>query len=487
MKPNGQTPTSTKSNRHGRAGVKSNGHGRAGAKSNGNGAAKSNGHANGHGTAANGHAANGNATAANGHGAANGHAVNGHAAVNGNGLRRFAPQPRNASRSPLRVVGEDAFRVFSSSVAHLVANGKRTIMVTSSGPGEGKSSITAALARNLARSGRLAVAVIDADTIHPTIHTLFQLDNRRGLGELLGDVYHVDLNEENPNQFGVGDWIELIRAQSRTGKLQISEGSEEFSIIFNKGKVSSLTDHPGLESNFLGNMLVAQGRITETQRDSALRVQEEGSHPLGEVLQGLGYLGVGDLDTVLQSQFKARLHRILTMRQPEYRFSEMVEAYLPAAASSTVNDSNGSGIDRFVVEMAGDHLKQPYLASQVPGYLKDTALENLKVLTCGERTCDLSDAHYGSPFTMVVDRLAKRFDVVLVDSPPVAFDSATASLARSVDGTLLVVKANDLNVGVIQQAKEHLVRSGAELLGVVLNQVELFKDEALPYYHGARR
>ena len=432
MKTNGQEPAATKSNGPRSQAMKSNGRPRAALKSDGSGRvpAKSNGHAS----------------------------------------------------VPMKSIGEEAFRVFSSSVARLVSQGKRTILITSSGPGEGKSTITAALARKLARSRHLGVAVVDADTVRPKLHDLFQVENRRGLGELLHDVYHVDLSRENPDQFGVGDWIDLIRAQSRTGKLEIYEGSDEFSILFNKGKVSSLIDHPGQEGSFLGELLVSQGRISEEQRASALRVQEEGSHPLGEVLQGLGYIEPGELEAVLQSQFKERLHKILTMRQPRYRFSEMVRAYLPAAAGSPAGDSNGSCIDRFVVGVAGDYLKQPYLSSQVPGYLKDAGMENLKVLTCGERSYDLCNPHFASPFGMVIDRLAKRFDVVLVDSPPVAFDSATASLARTVDGVLLVVNANELNVGVIQQAKEHLVRSGANILGVVLNQVDLFKDEALPYY-----
>lgn len=414
------------------------------------------------------------------------------AATNGesNGSQALTRLPVAAYRSghvPMKSAGEEALRVLASSIARLVSKGKRTILITSSGPGEGKSTITAALARKLARSGRLSVAIIDADTMRPKLHTLFGLDNRRGLGELLDDVYHVDLKEENPDQFGVGDWIELIRAQRRTGKLQVSEGAQEFSIIFNKGKVSSIADHAGQEQSLLGAMLVTQGRITEAQCASALRVQEEGSHPLGQVLQGLGYLVASDLDLVLGLQLQHRLHKILTLRQPRYRFAEMVEAYLPAASSSPAHDSNGSGIDRQVAGTAGDYLKQPYLSSQVPGYLKDSQMENLKVLTCGERFVDLSDAHFASPFAMVIDRIAKRFDVVLLDSPPVAFDSPTASLARIVDGVVLVVKADGLNVGVIQQAKEHLVRSGATLLGVVLNQVDLSKDEAVPYYHRAYR
>jgi Mrp family chromosome partitioning ATPase len=425
--------------------------------------------------------------ATNGHHNGNGHSAPGMALP-----RKGAPI---ASRGPMRrvvdgfrmkTVSEEAFRVLGASVARLVDQGKRTIMITSGSAQEGKSTVTAALARRLARSGRVSVAVVDADTARPRQHELLQVENRRGLGELLEDVYHVDLNREDPNQFGVGDWIELVRAQSRTGKLAISEGSAEFTILFNKGKVSSLVDHLGEAATLLGEMLVTQGRITAEQRDSALRVQEEGSHPLGEILEGLGFFPGGDLEHVLQSQFKTRLHRILTMRHPQHRFSEMVETYLPAAPNAPMLDNNGSGIDRFVTAVAGDYLKQPYLASQVPSYLKDTALENLKVLTCGERTHDLCDAHYGVPFEMAVERLAKRFDLVLVDTPPVAFDSATASLARSMDGVILVVKANSLSVGVVQQAKDHLLRSGANILGVVLNQVELFKDEALPYYHSYR-
>jgi Mrp family chromosome partitioning ATPase len=49
------------------------------------------------------------------------------------------------------------------------------------------------------------------------------------------------------------------------------------------------------------------------------------------------------------------------------------------------------------------------------------------------------------------------------------------------------VKSNELSVEVIQQTKEYLVRSGASVLGVVLNQVELFKDESLAYYHNVYR
>lgn len=380
-----------------------------------------------------------------------------------------------------------AHRVLASSVARLIADGARKIMITSSGPGEGKSALTAALGRELARSGRMGVALVDMDSVRPTLHKLFDLENRRGLGELLHDVYHVDLNRENPNQFGVGDWIELIRAQAKTGKLQITEGTEEFSILFKKGRVSSLVDREEQETGYLGEILVKQGRISEQQRDAALRVQEEGSRPLGGVLRGLGYLDTGELDAVLHLQMKDRLHRILTLHSPQYQFSEMVEAYLPAAAGRLAHDSDGTAIDRVVGAVVGDYSKQPYLSSQVPSYLKDTPMDNLKILTCGERPYDLCDSYDADPFRMVIHRLAKSFDAVLIDSPPVAFDSPVGALAPAVDGILFVIRAQGFEVSVIQRAKEQLIRSGGNLLGVILNQVDLLKDEVLPYYHTAHR
>jgi receptor protein-tyrosine kinase len=60
----------------------------------------------------------------------------------------------------------------------------RTLLVTSAVPAEGKSTVVAHLAAAMARSGRQVVAV-DADLRRPTLHRFFDLDNRRGLADVL--------------------------------------------------------------------------------------------------------------------------------------------------------------------------------------------------------------------------------------------------------------------------------------------------------------
>src|SRR5699024_5388508 len=59
-----------------------------------------------------------------------------------------------------------------------------SMLVTSSGPGEGKSMTTANLAVVYAQQGK-RVLLIDADLRKPTVHYTFRLDNLRGLSNIL--------------------------------------------------------------------------------------------------------------------------------------------------------------------------------------------------------------------------------------------------------------------------------------------------------------
>src|SRR5690606_7895967 len=59
-----------------------------------------------------------------------------------------------------------------------------TLAVTSSGPGEGNSTVVANLGAALAQAG-LSVAVVDADRRRRTLHQIFAVRNDRGLSNLL--------------------------------------------------------------------------------------------------------------------------------------------------------------------------------------------------------------------------------------------------------------------------------------------------------------
>src|SRR5437867_6835468 len=125
----------------------------------------------------------------------------------------------------------------ATAIHGLASKGLRKFVVTSSTPCEGKSFVTAEAGRALARLGRESVVLVDADQVDPTLHVHFGLRSDRGLSELLREVYLSDLTHEDPFQFGVGDWLEILRGQQRTGELAVREGAELFSLAIVKGLI----------------------------------------------------------------------------------------------------------------------------------------------------------------------------------------------------------------------------------------------------------
>ncbi len=66
--------------------------------------------------------------------------------------------------------------------------------------------------------------------------------------------------------------------------------------------------------------------------------------------------------------------------------------------------------------------------------------------------------------------LRGRFDVVVVDSPPVHGSSYSLVVARQVDGVVFVVEATRTRWPVAKSAKHTIVNAGGNVVGMVLNK-----------------
>ena len=83
--------------------------------------------------------------------------------------------------------GAEAYRTLRTRVAFLASRLQVTsIMVTSAGPAEGKSTVAANLALALAETER-DVLLVSADLRQPRVHQFFALPNRSGLPDVLTD------------------------------------------------------------------------------------------------------------------------------------------------------------------------------------------------------------------------------------------------------------------------------------------------------------
>ena len=96
-----------------------------------------------------------------------------------------------ASHHPFSLIAESYRMIRSGLLLTQTDQPVQVVLLTSSRPGEGKTSVTLNLAITLAQSGR-QVVVVDADLRAGNCHALLGLNNRYGLVHLLNDGLNLD-------------------------------------------------------------------------------------------------------------------------------------------------------------------------------------------------------------------------------------------------------------------------------------------------------
>lgn len=83
----------------------------------------------------------------------------------------------------------------------------------------------------------------------------------------------------------------------------------------------------------------------------------------------------------------------------------------------------------------------------------------------------------------LIKNLKARYDYIFFDSPPMVGVSDASILASEVDGVLLVVQYRKYPRIMSLRAKKMLENVGAKLVGVVLNNINVMRDDYYYYYH----
>jgi len=105
--------------------------------------------------------------------------------------------------------------------------------------------------------------------------------------------------------------------------------------------------------------------------------------------------------------------------------------------------------------------------------LLDTPVEGLRLLPSGPPPPNPSELLGSKRLEAAIARLQEEADLLLFDSPPVLAVSDAAVLARRVDAVLLVVSAGKTKRDQASRARQVFDRTGARILGVVLNNARL--------------
>lgn len=117
--------------------------------------------------------------------------------------------------------------------------------------------------------------------------------------------------------------------------------------------------------------------------------------------------------------------------------------------------------------------------------IRQTDIEGLYVITSGPIPPNPAELLGSDAMLRVLEEAYQRFDIVLLDTPPVLAVADAQILANQCDGTILVIHSGKTEIEVAQKAKEMLVTAKGKLLGVVLNQKKQ-KESEYYYYYGSK-
>ena len=152
----------------------------------------------------------------------------------------------------------------------------KSLVITSSNPGEGKSTVSSNLAFILSQGGK-KVIVVDADLRKPTIHKKFRVDNREGLTEIL--IGKKNINEVSKK---IDENIHVITAGKKTpnpAEMVSSKAMEELIEILKRKYDYVIIDTPPVRT-------ISDGVILAAKADGVVLVVRAGKTKSADIVKG---------------------------------------------------------------------------------------------------------------------------------------------------------------------------------------------------------
>ena len=115
--------------------------------------------------------------------------------------------------------------------------------------------------------------------------------------------------------------------------------------------------------------------------------------------------------------------------------------------------------------------------------VQETGVPNLSMMTAGRIRRGTLGIMNGPRVRALLDTLKPHFDVIMMDAPPILGVTDAAILASEADGVLLVVQYRKYPKLISLRAKRMVENAGGHLMGAVLNNINIMRDDYYYYYH----
>lgn len=146
-------------------------------------------------------------------------------------------------------------------------------------------------------------------------------------------------------------------------------------------------------------------------------------------------------------------------------------------------------IGRFIPSAEGAPGISDFLAGEadLAETVQETSFPGLSLIDAGRRLSRPAELLASPLLPEALAALAERYDVVLIDSPPVLPVADAATIAPHADGVLLVYYVGVPPRGAVQRAVTTLEATGGRVVGVVLNDIREASIEEFTHYYYYQR
>ena len=138
-----------------------------------------------------------------------------------------------------------------------------------------------------------------------------------------------------------------------------------------------------------------------------------------------------------------------------------------------MNVSNNVGLTNYLLGQA-----------TIDEVIQTTELPSLHFIPSGKLPSSSMGILSSAKMKEFVSEMKSRYDYVFLDAPPIMGVSDASVLASMVDMCVLVVQYRKYPQMMTQRAKEMVTKVGGELVGVVLNNINISQDSYYYYYSG---
>ncbi len=114
--------------------------------------------------------------------------------------------------------------------------------------------------------------------------------------------------------------------------------------------------------------------------------------------------------------------------------------------------------------------------------LSSNSAKGFSLISGGGRGKVPSDLLAGETFRSLLLEMRRKFDIILLDTPPILPVADTLSMRDQVDGFILIFRIGFTPYVMLQQALEEIEKN--KIIGVVLNGVEMQKYKYYQRYYG---